>query len=94
MRASLFATLLLAVSVIAPALASPISIRDSSDVVQRRAPLAARDPNPNNSYEDKKKNTQRQQSNEERRSTKASNDDPEPKAKAVPITKGNTPTTH
>lgn len=54
MRTSLFAAFLLAASVVAPALASPVGIRDSSDVVRRGAPLAARVPNPS-SNEDKKK---------------------------------------
>lgn len=82
MRTSLFAMLLLTISVVAPALASPISIRDSSDIVQRRAPLVARDPNPNSNYEDKKvKGSRRQQNSEERRSSK----DPEPKGKVVAI---------
>lgn len=81
MRTSLFAMLLLTISVVAPALASPISIRDSSDVVQRRVPLVARDPNPNSNYEDKIKGSRRQQNSEERRSSK----DPEPKGKVVAI---------
>ncbi|KAN0129819.1 hypothetical protein V8E53_012291 [Lactarius tabidus] len=91
MRASLFATLLLAASVLAPALASPVGIRDGSGVAQRRAPLAARDPNPNKNNEDKKKvNVHgRQQSNEDRRSTK----EPEDKGKIVVLQQNTTTTT-
>lgn len=80
MRASLFAALLFAASVFAPALSSPIG----SDVVQRRASLAARDPN--TQPHDAKDGVSR--SNEVRRSTLVK--DPESKGKLVAIANNST----